>query len=91
MHNTDGLKQRLTQHAHENVIDSALGRPVRAKGASFTCIYSGYIIKLHQPIVTDVRGVCSSVCLSRGSTRLHCGKTAERIKMLFGVNTPGDP
>jgi len=43
-----------------------------------------------QPIVTDVRGVCpQSVCLSRGSTRLHCAKTAERIKILFGVNTLG--
>jgi len=40
-------------------------------------------------IVTDVRGVCLSVCLSRGSTRPHCAKTAERIKMLFGVNTVG--
>jgi len=29
------------------------------------------------------------VCLSRGSTRLHYAKTAERIKMLFGVNTLG--
>jgi len=29
-------------------------------------------------------------CLSRGSIRLHCPKMAEQIKMLFGVNTPGD-
>jgi len=42
-----------------------------------------------QPIVTGVRGVCPSVCLSRGSTRLHSAKTAELIKMLLGVNTPG--
>jgi len=28
-----------------------------------------------------------SVCLSRGSTRLNCAKTAEGIKVLFGVNT----
>jgi len=42
-----------------------------------------------QTIVTDVYGVCQSVSLSlsRGSTRLHCAKTAEQIKMLFGVNT----
>jgi len=33
--------------------------------------------------------VRKSVCLSRGSTCFHCAKTAERIKMLFGVNTPG--
>jgi len=32
---------------------------------------------------------CLSVCLSRGSTRLHCAKMAERIKMLLGMNTPG--
>jgi len=32
--------------------------------------------------------VCSSVCLSCGSTRLHCAKTAEEIKMPFGMNTP---
>jgi len=44
-----------------------------------------------QPIVTNVRGVCPSVCLSRGSTRLHCAKTAEWIKMLFWVNTFGSP
>jgi len=30
-----------------------------------------------------------SVCLSRGSSRLHCATVAEQIKMLFGVNTPG--
>jgi len=44
-----------------------------------------------QTVVTDVRGVCLSVCLSRGSTRLYCAKTDKRIKMLFGVNTPGSP
>jgi len=44
-----------------------------------------------QTIVTDDRGVCPSVCLSRSSTRLHCAKTVERIKMLFGVNIPGGP
>jgi len=37
-----------------------------------------------QTIVTDDRGVCSSVSLSHGSTRLHCAKLAEQIKMLFG-------
>jgi len=52
------------------------------------------LFKLHrmhemQTIVTDVRGVCPSVCLSRGSTRLHCAKTAKRVKILFGVNTHG--
>jgi len=40
-----------------------------------------------QPIVTDFR----HVCLSRGSTRLDCAKTAEQIKSLFGVNTVGGP
>jgi len=48
-----------------------------------------------QTIVTDVRGgclsvhtsVCSSISLSRGSTRLYCAKTAERIKIPFGLNT----
>jgi len=44
-----------------------------------------------QPIVTDDRGVCLSVSLSRGSTRLHCAKTAERIKLLLAVNTLGGP
>jgi len=33
----------------------------------------------------------ASVCLSRGSSRLHCAKIAEQIKMLFGMNTPGGP
>jgi len=32
-----------------------------------------------------------SVCLSRGSTRLHCAKTAELIKMLFMMNSLGGP
>jgi len=44
---------------------------------------STFIFRLHrmhamhemQPIVTDDRGVCQSVCLSRGSIRLHCAKT----------------
>jgi len=45
-----------------------------------------------QTIVTDVRGVSLSVCLSvTRSTRLHCAKTAEQIKILFGVKTLGDP
>jgi len=35
--------------------------------------------------------VRQSVCLSHGSARLHCAKTAERSKMLFGVNTLVDP
>jgi len=49
-----------------------------------------------QPIVTDVSvrqsinlSVRLSGCLSRRLTRLHCAKTAQRIKMLFRVNTPG--
>jgi len=42
-------------------------------------------------ILTDVRGVCLSVRLSRGSSRLRCAKLAEQIKMLFGMNTPRDP
>jgi len=44
-----------------------------------------------QTIVTDVSGVCPSVCLSRGSTRLLCAKTAEQIKILFRVDTLGGP
>jgi len=35
--------------------------------------------------------VSLSVCLSRGSSRLRCAKTAEQIKMLFMVNTVGGP
>jgi len=45
-----------------------------------------------QTIVTyDRMSVRQSVCLSRGSTRLYCAKTAQRIKILFGVNTLGGP
>jgi len=44
-----------------------------------------------QTAVTEVGGVCPSWKLSRGPTRLHYAKTAERIKMLFGLNTPGGP
>jgi len=43
-----------------------------------------------QTIVTNVRVVCPSVCLSRGSTGFQCAKMAEQmIKMLFGVNISG--
>jgi len=42
-----------------------------------------------QSILTDVRGVCLSVSCS--SSRLHCAKMAEQIKMLFGVNTSRAP
>jgi len=38
-----------------------------------------------QTTATENRGVCLSVYLSSGSTRLHCAKTAERIKILFRV------
>jgi len=41
-----------------------------------------------QTIVTDDRGSCPSVCRS---TWLYCGKTAERIEILFEVNTLGGP
>jgi len=46
-----------------------------------------------QTIVTNDPGVCLLVCLSEssGSTQLHCAKTAERIKMVFAVNTLGGP
>jgi len=37
------------------------------------------------------QSVCPLVCLSRGSTELHCTKTAKRIKMLFVRNTLGNP
>jgi len=54
------------------------------------------VFRLHRmhemhTIVTDVRSVCLSVCLSCGSSWLHCAKMAEQIKMVFGVNTLGDP
>jgi len=41
--------------------------------------------------VSVCQSVRQSVCLSRGSSRLHCAKMAEQIKMLFRVNTPGGP
>jgi len=42
-------------------------------------------------VQTVVNDVCLSVCLSRGSARLHRAKTAEQIKMLIGVNTLAGP
>jgi len=70
---SEQLCDRLTHHAIESSVTE------------------GRIIRLHrmhkmQTIVTDVRVVSPSVCLSHGSTRLHCAKTAQRIKMLFDVN-----
>jgi len=44
-----------------------------------------------QTIVTDERGVCPSVCLSRSLNRLHCTTTAELIQILFGVQTSWGP
>jgi len=35
--------------------------------------------------------IAVSVCLSRGSTRLHRAETVKWIKMPFGVNTHGGP
>jgi len=44
-----------------------------------------------QTIVTNNRSVCPTVCplvcLSRGLNRLHCKKTAERIQILFRLNS----
>jgi len=40
-----------------------------------------------QSIFTDVR----SMCLSHGSSKLHCAKLAKHKQMLFGVNTPVIP
>jgi len=46
-----------------------------------------------QNIVIDDRGVCPSVCplvgLSRGLSRFHCTKTAQRIQIQFGINSLG--
>jgi len=54
------------------------------------------IFRLHriqemQTIVTHMCSVCQSVCLSCGSTWLHCERMAEWIKILFGMNTHGGP
>jgi len=56
---------------------------------SDTCILR--LQRMHEmhTVVTDDGSVCPSVCLSHGSTRLHCAKTVERIKIMFGVNTLG--
>jgi len=35
--------------------------------------------------------VFQSVCLSRSSSRLHCAKMAEQIKIPYGANTPVGP
>jgi len=35
--------------------------------------------------------VSRSACLSRGSTRLHCAKMTEKIKVLLRLNTLGGP
>jgi len=42
-----------------------------------------------RPCATDDPVACVSVCLS--VTRMRCAKTAERIDMLLGVETSGDP
>jgi len=44
-----------------------------------------------QTTVTNDRGVCPSVCLSRRSTLLHGAKTFKRIKILFGANALARP
>jgi len=62
------------------------------EGSSDVTMTFVYVFRLHrmhemETTVTDVR----SVCLSHGSTRLRCAKMAERIKILFAVNTLGGP
>jgi len=42
-------------------------------------------------IVTNNPGVCQSVGLCLFVTRAECTKTAERIDVLFGVETPRYP
>jgi len=42
-----------------------------------------------QDIATATDVSCLSVPLSHGLTRLYCAKTAERIEILFGLNTLG--
>jgi len=73
---------------HDAVEDRVQGR---VDVVQYACITHNVLCRMHemQTIVTDIRGVRQSVCLSRGSTRLHCAKTAEQIKMLFGVNSLG--
>jgi len=58
------------------------------------CLISA-IIRLHhmhemQSILTDVHGICQSVCHA-AYLGFTVQKMAEQIKMLFGVNTPGGP
>jgi len=57
------------------------------------CIECTHECRLLSPLfaVSVCQSVRPSVCLSRGSTRLRCAKTAEQIKILFGVNTLGCP
>jgi len=43
----------------------------------------GIVLTMLQTILTVDRGVCQSVCLSRG-TQLHCAKMDEWIKILLG-------
>jgi len=40
-----------------------------------------------QTIVTNICSVCQSVSHVARSSRLHCAKMAEQIKMLFGLHT----
>jgi len=44
-----------------------------------------------QTIVTNVSCVCLSVCLLCSSSRLHCAKMAEQIKILIGMNSHWGP
>jgi len=59
---------------------------------SILCILRLHRMHERQPIVTDVHGVCPSVCLSiaRINSASLC-KKAELTEVLFGVNTLGGP
>jgi len=69
------------------------GRFDMDKEANRMLVYHTRVITLrrtHQmcTIAINDTGVCLSVCQS--VTRAGCVKTAERIDVLFGVETPGD-
>jgi len=83
---TERMHHRPTENtrlkAYNTVLNSSLNLFViwREPTSANVGVLSLHRMHEMQTIVTDESGVCLSVCLSRGLTRLHCAKTAKRVR-----------
>jgi len=55
------------------------------------CVFLGCILCIRYSLLLQIitASVCLSICLWCGSTRLYCAKMAEKMEILFAMNTSG--